>query len=223
MSSGAKVLPFYVVVDTSASMQGCIDVLNQELPNLKNAVVKDPIVSELARFGVIAFSTDANQVLPLSDLFEVDVMPSLSAGGSTSYHSAFGLLGQLLPHDMEWFKREGMRPYRPVVFFITDGRPNRGESWEGSWQALTDRGFHYHPTIVAFGFGDVDDQTLARIATFKAFAARDGESPSSILSTISEALINSIIISSRNAAQGTQSFSMPANIDGMYEIQMDVL
>lgn len=223
MESGLKIFPFYVVVDTSGSMMNCLHALNAELPALKQAVEEDPIVGELARFGLITFADAALQQLPLSDLADVEAMPVLTAGGSTSYAQAFQMLEQVLPHDMEWFKSEGYRPLRPVVFFITDGRPNQGDPWQQKWTDITAQTFPYRPHIVAFGFGDVDEQNLAEVATFKAYAAQHGQNPAQVLKTITETLTNSIVASSRNAAGGQQSLMMPQAIDGMYEISLDVL
>lgn len=217
-----KIFPFYVVIDTSTSMSECLDALNSELPTLKAAVDADPIVGELARFGLITFSDRAEQILPLSDLDDVPMMPTLSAAGSTSYAAAFETLERVLPHDMEWYKSQGYRPLRPVVFFITDGHPNQGDPWLEWWRVITDQSFAYRPHIVAFGFGQVDEGTVRQVATWKAYAAREGHSPSTVLKTITEALTQSILASSRSAAGGQTSLMIPQAIDGMYELPLDM-
>lgn len=223
MSAGMKIFPFYVVVDVSMSMRKSLNALNEELPALKDAVDEDPIVGELARFGLITFSDYAYQELPLSDLADVEVMPTLTASGSTSYARAFELLHEVLPHDMDWFKGEGWRPFRPVVFFITDGKPNDGDPWREWLAEITRPEFTYHPHIVAFGFGEVDEATLASVATFKAYAADKGQNPASVLRAITEALTNSIVASSTQAMSGQSNLMMPQSIDGMYEIDLDLV
>lgn len=218
-----KIFPFYVVVDTSASMNQCLHALNSELPALKEAVDDDPIVGELARFSLITFSDVAEQKLPLSDLDDVPTMPQLTAAGSTSYAAAFQFLEHALPYELEWYKDEGFRPLRPVVFFITDGHPNDGDPWRQWRDEIIRQDFAYRPHIVAFGFGQVEKSTLAEVATFKAFGAQDGQSPAAVLKTITEALTQSIVASSRSAFDGQTSLMMPTAINGMYEIPLDTI
>ncbi|MCB9390646.1 MAG: VWA domain-containing protein [Acidimicrobiia bacterium] len=91
------IFPFYVVIDVSVSMQSYIGALNAELPALQVAVQEDPIVGDIARFGIIAFSDEAEMLLPLSDLLEVSHMPTLQPVGGTNYAAAFELLYQAIP------------------------------------------------------------------------------------------------------------------------------
>ena len=195
----------------------------RDSPYLKRQVEEDPIVGDIARFGVITFSSTAKMVLPLSDLLDVQNMPTLAPEGSTNYEAAFEFLHGAIEHDMDWFKGNGAQIYRPAVFFITDGFPDRDCNWQPSLQRLIDPGFKYKPNIVAFGFGSASEQTLAQIATFKAYAANAGESPSEILRTIARELTRSIMASSQAAASGHASLAMPEQIPGMHEIPIDLL
>ena len=148
-------------------------------------------------------------LLPLSDLLDVQQMPVLNPQGSTNYARAFELLNGAIPHDIEWFKQNGAQMYRPAVFFITDGHPDAGNDWKPFHSALVDPANKYRPNIVAFGFGNVDDQILGEIATFKAYAANEGESPTQILQTIARELTKSIMASSQAASEGKAVLSMP--------------
>ncbi len=217
------VFPFYIVVDVSLSMKGSIGSINAELPFLKREVEEDPIVGDIARFAIITFSSEAEMVLPLSDLLDVEHMPTLVADGSTDYEKAFDFLLGAIPHDMEWFKSNGAQIYRPAVFFITDGFPDRACNWEPKLRQLIDPSFKYRPNIVAFGFGNAQDEILAQVATFKAYAANRGESPSEILRTIARELTRSIMASSQAAAKGQATLAMPEQIPGMHEIPIDLL
>lgn len=223
MTDSYPVFPFYIVIDVSMSMRDTLPAINEELPLLKQDVEQDPIVGDIARFGLITFSTDADMVLPLSDLLDVDTMPTLSPQGSTNYARAFELLNGAIPHDISWFKEKGAQIYRPVVFFITDGHPDAGNDWRPHHAALTDPSNRFRPNIVSFGFGNADDQILGEVATFKAYAANDGESPTQILQTIAKELTKSIMASSQAAAQGTAVLSMPEHIAGMHEIAIDLV
>ena len=93
---------------------------------------------------------------------------------------AFELLLGAIPHDMEWFKQHGAQAYRPAVFFITDGQSSRPD-WQSRHAQLIDPSFVYRPNIVTFGFGEADEAVLSEVATFRAYAANQGEGPSAIL------------------------------------------
>ena len=204
-------------------MQKSIGAINDELPFLKREVEEDPIVGDIARFGIITFSSDARMALPLSDLLDVEAMPSLTAKGSTNYEAAFEFLYGAIQHDMDWFKSNGAQIYRPAVFFITDGYPDRDCDWQPPLQRLVDPSFKYRPNIVTFGFGSASEGTLAQVATFKAYAANAGESPSEVLRTIARELTRSIMASSQAASKGQASLALPQEIPGMYEIPIDLL
>ena len=77
--SGAKLLPFYLVVDVSISMSGRkLDSANRMLPSIVDALAKNPILSDKVRFGIIDFSDDAQVRLPLCDLLDPTVqLPGL--------------------------------------------------------------------------------------------------------------------------------------------------
>lgn len=216
------VFPFYLVIDVSASMADCLAEINAELPALRDEIANDPIVGDIARFAIITFSEDASMALPLSDLLSVNAMPTLQVEGSTNYREVFEFLAGCIPHDMQWFKDEGYQVYRPAVFFITDGLPT-DEGWEAAYQDMVDPSAPYRPNIVTFGFGDAEHSTLSYIATFKAYAAFDGQQPARILRTISQELTKSILASSRRAAAGEATIVMPEELHGMQELAVDMV
>lgn len=222
-SDSYPVFPFYLVIDCSLSMADALPAINDELPALKREVELDPIVGDIARFGVITFSSKPQMLLPLSDLMNVTEMPVLRAQHSTCYSTVFDLLGGAIRHDIEWFKNNGSKIYRPAVFFISDGRPNLADDWKPMHDALIDPSFDYRPNIVSFGFGEADEETIATVATFKAFAADNGESPAQSLRTIGKELTRSIMASSQAASQGQSVLTLPNNIPGMHEIPLDLL
>ena len=53
-----QILPFYLVADASYSMSqdGKIDTLNGLLPQLRDELVRNPVVGDMVRFGLIDFS-----------------------------------------------------------------------------------------------------------------------------------------------------------------------
>lgn len=222
MVDAYPIFPFYLVIDVSGSMEDCIDSINAELPALREEIANDPIVGDIARFAVVTFSETTELALPLSDLLEVEQMPSLTAYGPTNYGDVFDFLAGCIPHDMNWFKGEGYKMYRPAVFFITDGLPSY-EGWEDKYQTLIDPSFPFRPNIVAFGFGDAEASVLSHIATFKAYLAIEGQQPTRVLRAIAKELTKSIMASSQRAASGQGVLAMPESIEGMNEISVDLV
>jgi uncharacterized protein YegL len=216
---GLPILPFYLCVDVSVSMTNTLPALNEELPMLKRAIDHEPMVGEIARLAIITFSDEAEMVLPLTDLIDIDVMPELVAHGATNFADVFELLYAALPHDVEYYKQYGATVLRPCVFFISDGQPT-SRGWEQWHAALVDPSWHYRPNIVAFGFGDADQATIGRVANTRAFIAAAGENPNNVLKDIAGSLVRSMIQSGSNvqANQARLSVEAPTN---MIEIPID--
>jgi len=149
-------------------------------------------------------------------------MPTLTVERATSYGDVFNFLAGCIPHDMDWFKSNGEQIYRPAVFFITDGLPT-DQGWEAEYQRVVDPASPYRPNIVTFGFGEAEHSTLSYIATFKAYAAFDGEKPARVLRTIAQELTKSIMASSTRAAGGQAIIAMPDHIPGMQELPVDLV
>ncbi|MEU7983257.1 VWA domain-containing protein [Streptosporangium canum] len=187
-----QVLPFYLVCDESSSMQGPpLDAINQELPRIYQEIASNPVVADKARLCLIGFSTHAEVLLPLADLNEIQSLSQLSPRGVTNYGTAFSLLRDTIERDIKELKQAGHTPFRPTVFFLTDGQPT--DDWHGDHQRLVDPAFGPHPTILAFGFGEVRPETLQKVATFRAFIANGDVSPAQALREFARQLLNSVV------------------------------
>ena len=180
------VFPVVLLVDTSSSMAGDpIGAVNHTLPELKQLILDDPTVGEIARIAIVTFATGAELALPLCDLADVD-LPRLSASGATNYTDAFATARRQLEDGVRSLGK-GTRFHTPVIFFMSDGQPTTGGDWSGALAALTDPGWKFRPEIVAFGFGAADPDTLTRVATRHALLATDAppaEQAKDILHTI---------------------------------------
>ncbi|MGW9348443.1 protein kinase domain-containing protein [Nocardiopsis flavescens] len=167
-----EILPFYLVCDESNSMEDePLQAINDALPELHRAVGGDPEIAIKGRFGIISFHNDAEVLLPLTDLAEVEFMPVLQAKGSgTSYKAVFRLLREAITQDMGRLKLEGHKLYRPAVFFLSGSRPN-DDGWEDDYRRLVDPDWELRPDIMAFAFGQTDARIVQRVATVRAFVA----------------------------------------------------
>jgi uncharacterized protein YegL len=211
-----QVLPFYLVCDESYSMQGPpLDAINQELPLIYQEIASNPVVADRARLGIIGFSTTAEVLLPLADLNDVLSIPQLSPRGATNYGAAFSLLKQTIEQDIAALKQSGHTPYRPTVFFLTDGLPT--DQWHVEHKNLVDRDFKAYPTVLAFGFGDVDATTLQQIATFRAFIADGDMAPAQALREFARQLLNSVVqsaVASSSHPSGAAQLIVPDQVQG---------
>ncbi|GIH67758.1 vWA domain-containing protein [Sphaerimonospora thailandensis] len=218
-----QVLPFYLVCDESYSMQGPpLDAINRELPQIYQEIASNPVVADRARLGIIGFSTDAEVLLPLADLNDVHSIPQLTPRGATNYGAAFSLLKHTIEQDIAALKQAGHTPYRPTVFFLTDGLPTH--DWHVEHKELTSEAFRAHPHILAFGFGDVDQATLQQVATFRAFIADSSLSPAQALREFARQLLNSVVqsaIASSADPSGAAHLSFPQHATGYTVLPAD--
>jgi len=192
---GSAVLPFYLVCDESASMQfnGGIDTINDSMPELWAAIINDPVVNDIARVGVIAFSDTASVVQPLIRPSDADEIPGVAAQGSTSYAAAFRCLLDAIRTDIPNLKAQG-RVLRPTVFFITDGEPDN-EDWRTPFNELM--ADPYHPNMFAFGIEGADRDTIKELGTDKAFITVDNVTASKALASVFKSIGRTVVASAR--------------------------
>lgn len=211
---GQDLLLFYIVCDESGSMgeNGGIDQVNAALPDLHHAISQDPIVVDKSRLAIIAFSDDAQVLLPLSKAIDIEEMPGVQDSGATSYGAAFSLLDVTIRTDFEMLKREGYRVHRPCVFFISDGDPT--DDWRPAYDALMSR--EWRPSIISFGVGDAgrDPSTLAQVATLRCFAGRDRSRAGTALSNVMTSIGRTIINSTTRRRGDEVTVDVPDTIDG---------
>lgn len=202
MTGGVQVFPFYILCDASRSMKGDrIGSVNSGLPNIHQAIVSDPVVSEKVRLGVISFSTEAQVDLPLSQLSDIAAMPTLKAGGQTNYAKAFTLARDTIERDVDALKSAGYSVLRPCVYFITDGRP--GDGWKTVRDQWVDRTQNrYAPNIICFGVADADEETLKRLSTQFTFVANAGTSSANALNEVMRSITSSVVSTAQSNEAG---------------------
>ncbi|MBL3669684.1 VWA domain-containing protein [Streptomyces sp. M2CJ-2] len=220
-----QLLPFYLVCDESGSMAGDgVDTINSALPDLHHEISTNPSVADKTRFALIGFSTQASVLQQLTDLSELTQLPSLSAGGVTSFGAAFRLLKDTIEKDVAALKAEGHDVYRPVVFFLSDGIPT-DEGWRSALDDLN--AFRYAPKIIAFGISDADAATITEVANFKAFIQQDDSiTPAVALREFASSLTRSIVSSATSmAAQGGEGFQLQVDeqVPGFTSLSLDKL
>lgn len=241
---GIQILPFYLVADVSYSMtqDGKIDTLNDLLPQLRDELVRNPVVGDMVRFGLIDFSDDAGVVMPLTDIRAVEVLPMLQTRGGTSYAAAFHALRTQIEQDYAQLKADGFSIKRTTAVFLSDGAPTDDDaSWRAAydelthWDGETHAGFRLFPNFIPIGIGDADRSILSELrhrkegdAAMPALFMADGGNPAKAIAELIPLLIRSIVNSSLAAAEGGSDSgaaakamaSTLANADG-FDVELD--
>ncbi|GHJ47578.1 hypothetical protein Cs7R123_49200 [Catellatospora sp. TT07R-123] len=196
------IFPFLLAFDVSYSMAGGpVEALEECLPALRQLIIDDPTVGEIARIGMGTFSDDWRTLVPISDLAAVDI-PKLAVEGGTDFGAALRGIKNALEEGLASLPK-GTPVYRPVVFFMSDGGhdPNLPD-FDADLRAL--RAWKYAPEIVTFGFGDdVDETALGRLANRFAFVAKN-KNPVSAVHEIRRAIVGSILVTSQSALDPTK-------------------
>jgi len=175
-NSKYALLPVYLVLDTSYSMQdedGRFEAALSFLPKLLSAMTDSASLSDKIRVEVITFDEEARVDLALGGLNEVEDWivrnrknPIVPDGDSTYYGKAFDKLASQIQVGVRQIQAEKVgedsyKAYRPVVFFITDGEPNDEVSERNkAFEKLTNQNFEYRPNIVCVGVGDAKQESL---------------------------------------------------------------
>jgi uncharacterized protein YegL len=216
--TGAQLLPFYVVVDVSISMQGRkLDAANEILPQIVDALAQNPILSDKVRFGLIDFSDDASVRLPLCDLLEPNLaLPGLAVRGGTSYAAAFGLLRREMDANIAQLKGDGYVVHRPAVWFISDGAPTDPEPvWRQAFTDLTTA--KAYPNLIPCGVDQADVQVMGSLihpATgskqMAMYMMEQHTDPAKAITGMAEILISSMIQSGYSLAAGGTGTILPS-------------
>jgi uncharacterized protein YegL len=202
-------------------MNGGIEAINAGLPDLHAAIASDPLVNDKARIALISFSDDAEVLVPISRAADIVDMPGMMERGATSYGSAFRLLKTQIATDIAMFKADGYKVLRPAVFFISDGEPTDGGSWESDYAALTDKSTNPQaPNIIAFGVDRADHSTISKVATVAAFLATENADPGAALKEILRSLTNSIVASTSSSSP---TLVIPPAPDGTIALSLDTM
>lgn len=123
-------LPVYIMLDTSGSMTGePIEAVKSGVQTLVSSLRQDPYALETAYLSIITFDSSAKQVVPLTELPQVQI-PSIEASGSTALGEALELVANCRDKEINKTTAEVKGDWKPLVFIMTDGGPtddfNRG-------------------------------------------------------------------------------------------------
>jgi len=218
---GLVVFPFYLLVDVSYSMVNEIGVLNQSLRDFQHEISTKPVLADITKLGIIEFSDQAHEVVPLGDFSAADLSQNLlAAQGGTSFAAAFRMLRQVIERDIAAMKaanqaapsEEAFHYHRPAVYFLTDGFPNPGDPWRQAFEEL--KAIKGYPLFVPFGFRDADEAILNELVhprdRSRLYMARSGANAATIIAEMTQGMLMSVLASSMSATTGQPSLSLPS-------------
>lgn len=206
--SAQLIVPVYLVIDESAGMGPYRSDLVHGLTSMIDTLRTDPRFAGGIRVSVLGFSDDVRVRLPLGDAHGVASAPNLVMGGTANYGAVFGDLLTRIPADVQALKNAGHRVFRPLVFFITGGRPAEATAWRIPHRRLIDRAATpAAPIIIAYGVDGVRADLMLQIATQRdyAFTARRGLDSAATVSSLVRALTDTlaaVVISGVGPVQG---------------------
>ena len=206
---GQLVMPFYLICDVSFSMYREMGALNEGVRRLRQAIVSEPVVDDVAQVCIMTFSDKAKIIVPMGPMSESEV-PELTAENATNYGLAFRALAEAIEKDSANFRDKGLRVYRPCAFFLTDGLPT-DQDWYKTFASTltydveTGRGMKAHPIFVPFGFRDAHEEVLGQLAYPPGRSAWYHAKDTGIelvLKGVLGIIKNTVITSSRSASTG---------------------
>jgi uncharacterized protein YegL len=163
-------LPVYILADCSGSMTGDpIEQVKTGIRTLHANLMGDPSAVETAFLSVIAFDSEARQVVPLVEVTQFEP-PDLRASGTTALGGALQILGQCLEIEVRKTTAEVKGDWKPLVFLLTDGAPT------DDWQTHAERLKQNKPSpanIIAVACGSNADVNVLKQITPTVLEMRD--------------------------------------------------
>lgn len=229
LTDGQVIMPFYLIVDKSWSMQDDVQDLNRAIADMIESIRRDPVVDDLVMLSIITFDTNARTIVPLDSPSAIQ-SPAISADGGTNYGAAFREFSRAFEQDRARLKGQGVKVYRPCVFFLTDGAPGDQDYFETfkslfAWDPDAKIGNRAFPYFVPFGIGAAPEDVMRRLAYpnfgrtmgrwFSFKSSKAGEA----LKAMTDVLGRTVMSSGQSASQGQAQIvppTLPAGSDAQF-------
>lgn len=179
--------PLTIVLDTSASMQALRGELVDATRTALEWTWNRSMLPARPQVGVIATGGSARLVVRHGEALDPVDLDDLGGEGPADIDGTVDLLADEVERCTTENLRAGHRTLRPWVLLVSDGRWGRRDT-----ATVIDR-LHAPPTepvVHPVGVGDVDETTLARVATGTGIAV---DTPDDLESVLAE-LVSSVLL-----------------------------
>lgn len=114
-------LPVYILIDTSTSMRGePIIAVELGLKALMESLNRDPYALETVCLSIITYNSQAEQILPLTEVYKTRI-PELTAKGRSALGEALELLCEKVEKEVHKNMPEAKGDWKPLLFVLSDG------------------------------------------------------------------------------------------------------
>ena len=114
-------LPVYILIDTSTSMRGePIAAVELGLKALIDSLNEDPYALETVCLSIITYNSQAEQILPLTEVYKIRI-PSMIAKGRSALGEALNLLCEKVGEEVHKSTPETKGDWKPLLFILSDG------------------------------------------------------------------------------------------------------
>lgn len=192
--------PFMLLIDRSGSMEGdAIAAVNEHIPNMIRVLADEPDAVRSALLSIVAFNSTAKVVMPLGRVSEeVADDFKLSADYTTSFSAAFSIALKELERGRRKFS--GQHWQHPVIFFLSDGAPDRKDSWLTALEALKE--FDPKPHIYPIALGDFNVEVLKKVSSDPTFdISVSSEDPKALIRRVVSGITRSIHVATSNQVE----------------------
>jgi len=104
-----------------------IESVKSGIRALHSELMGDPSAVESTYLSVITFDSNAQQIVPLTELSQFNP-PDIRAGGTTAFGAALTLLRDAIDREVKKNTPEQKGDWKPLIFIFTDGEPT--DRWE---------------------------------------------------------------------------------------------
>lgn len=119
-------LPVYLLIDTSGSMKGePIESVKVGLEAMIASLRQDPFALESVNISIITFDSSVNQLLPLTELENLQLPEIVTPdSGPTHFGAALELLCKVVDKEVQLSTPDRKGDWMPLLFIMTDGKPS---------------------------------------------------------------------------------------------------
>lgn len=208
--------PCLLLFDTSGSMSGCINQLNDAAQRMQTALKDSPDMRNIVEVAVVEFGRPGAEVVCDFTAGRDLNLPAFTAGGLTPMGEAISLGLKLLKKRTEAYKQAGKHVYKPFIFLYTDGGPN-DDGWEDAREVLLENQRRRKINFFPFATDGADEGVLATFHHASTiYRIREGGDLSSFFQFVTDSM--SSLMSSR-PGETNLALSLPRDVQ---QVRIDV-